>query len=150
MKMTATKTSMALMIAFTTLTSGCAVMRDQQTVGSYVDDSAISNRVRLHFVESPIVSMHAIDVETLNKHIDLMTNAYAQIVQTAAEAAMKDAVNQSQVDKLTEAGWTYSYAFYMRITTAASSANAALNNFPISSATLKEEDFKIIKILNYD
>ncbi|EAR1810907.1 hypothetical protein EHH85_24530, partial [Salmonella enterica] len=62
--------------------------------------------------------------------------------QTAAEAAMKDAVNQSQVDKLTEAGWTYSYAFYMRITTAASSANAALNNFPISSATLKEEDFK--------
>ncbi|MBJ5150734.1 hypothetical protein JGF90_25785, partial [Salmonella enterica subsp. enterica serovar Typhimurium] len=83
-----------------------------------------------------------IDVETLNKHIDLMTNAYAQIVQTAAEAAMKDAVNQSQVDKLTEAGWTYSYAFYMRITTAASSANAALNNFPISSATLKEEDFK--------
>lgn len=84
------------------------------------------------------------DVALVNKHIDLMTNAYAQAVQTAATAAMKEAVNQSQVDKLTEAGWTYSYAFYTRITTAGSAANAALNNFPIASAALKESDFDAV------
>src|SRR5471030_86537 len=81
------------------------------------------------------------DVASVNKTIDLMTNLYAQTIQTAANAAMKEAVNQSQIDKLTEAGWTYSYAFYMRITTANSSANAALNNFPIASAALSESDF---------
>ena len=85
MKMTATKTSMALMIAFTTLTSGCAVMRDQQTVGSYVDDSAISNRVRLHFVESPIVSMHAIDVETLKGIVQLSGFAKSQSERNEAD-----------------------------------------------------------------
>ncbi len=47
-------------------TTGCAVTRGQETVGSYVDDSVITTQVKARFVSSPVVDAAAISVETLN------------------------------------------------------------------------------------
>jgi hyperosmotically inducible protein len=58
---------LAAMTAVTLLSAtGCAVQRDQETVGSYVDDSAITLAVKSRFVESKEVDASSISVETLN------------------------------------------------------------------------------------
>lgn len=45
-------------------TAGCAVYRDQQTVGSYIDDATLTTRVKAKFAEDKAVSAMAISVET--------------------------------------------------------------------------------------
>ena len=58
--------------ALTVLTAtGCAVARDQQTVGSYIDDATLTTRVKAKFAESPAVSAMAINVETLKGVVQL-------------------------------------------------------------------------------
>lgn len=52
-------------------TTACAVARDQQTVGSYVDDSGITAKVKAKLVEDKTVSANAIGVETLNGTVQL-------------------------------------------------------------------------------
>ena len=46
-------------------TTACSVARDQQTVGSYVDDAAITAAVKAKMAEDKSVSATAISVETL-------------------------------------------------------------------------------------
>jgi hyperosmotically inducible protein len=52
-------------------TTACAVARDQQTVGSYVDDAGITAKVKAKLVENKTVSANAIGVETLNGTVQL-------------------------------------------------------------------------------
>lgn len=47
-------------------TAGCAVTRGQETVGAYVDDTAITTAVKARFIENKEVDAAAISVETLN------------------------------------------------------------------------------------
>lgn len=73
----------AAMMALALLgTTGCAVQRGQETVGSYVDDSAITLAVKSRFVESKEVDAAAISVETLNGTV--MLSGFAK---NAAEKA---------------------------------------------------------------
>jgi len=51
-------------VALLTTTAGCTVFRDQQSVGSYVDDSTLTTRVKAKFAEDKTVSAMAISVET--------------------------------------------------------------------------------------
>ena len=51
--------------------TGCAVARDQQTVGSYIDDATLTTRVKAKFAEDPVVSAMAISVETLKGTVQL-------------------------------------------------------------------------------
>jgi hyperosmotically inducible periplasmic protein len=62
------RTTLAAIIAAVALltATGCAVTRGQETVGAYIDDSAITSNVKARFVESKEVSAAAISVETLN------------------------------------------------------------------------------------
>ena len=48
------------------LLAGCAVVRGQETMGAYVDDTAITTAVKARFVESKQVAASSISVETLN------------------------------------------------------------------------------------
>ena len=48
------------------ITSGCAVTRGQETVGAYIDDTAITTTVKSRFVENRLVDASSISVETLN------------------------------------------------------------------------------------
>ncbi len=47
-------------------TAGCAVTRGQESVGAYVDDTAITTAVKARFVDNKNVDASAISVETLN------------------------------------------------------------------------------------
>lgn len=57
----ATITALVLLTA-----TGCAVTRGQETVGAYIDDTAITTQVKARFLESKEVDAAAISVETLN------------------------------------------------------------------------------------
>jgi len=48
------------------ISSGCAVTRDQETMGAYVDDSVITSSIKTRFFEDKAVDGSAITVETLN------------------------------------------------------------------------------------
>lgn len=65
----------AIAIAVLTVTSlisaGCAVVRGQETTGSYVDDAAITTSIKAKFIEDKIVSASSISVETLNGTVQL-------------------------------------------------------------------------------
>ena len=75
----------AAMTALTLLgTTGCAVQRGQESVGSYVDDSAITLAVKSRFVESKEVDASSISVETLNGTVMLSGFAKSATEKTAA------------------------------------------------------------------
>jgi len=48
------------------LTTGCAVTRDQETMGAYIDDSVITTTVKSRFFDDKSVDGSAVSVETLN------------------------------------------------------------------------------------
>lgn len=81
--------------------------------------------------------------EELNKTIDLMVNVYAQTVQLSADAVLKKSLSQSQIDKLTEKGWMYSYAFYNRIAQAMSAGNTSTNRFPTATPNFSSNSMRM-------
>lgn len=66
--------------------TGCAVTRGQQSVGAYVDDSAITTAVKARFVEDKTVDAIAISVETLNGTVMLSGFAKSVAERATAEA----------------------------------------------------------------
>ena len=60
-----TLTSFAACLALLSL-PGCAVTRDQSTVGAYIDDTTITTSVKARFIENKDVDASSIGVETLN------------------------------------------------------------------------------------
>ena len=67
------------------IASGCAVQRGQETVGAYVDDTAITTSVKARFVENKDVDASAISVETLNGTVMLSGFAKNSSERAAAE-----------------------------------------------------------------
>ncbi|MCE4557258.1 BON domain-containing protein [Roseateles cellulosilyticus] len=59
------------LVATLAATSGCAVTRNQETVGAYVDDAALTTRVKAKFAADPTVSAMSISVETLKGTVQL-------------------------------------------------------------------------------
>ncbi len=57
------KTIAALLIF---INMGCAVQRNQETIGAYVDDSVLTTTIKSKFFEDKIVDGSAITVQTLN------------------------------------------------------------------------------------
>ena len=85
-----TSISSALAVLAFVIVSGCAVQRGQETVGAYVDDSAITTSVKARFVENSQVDAPAIKVETLNGTVMLSGFAKNAIERSTAEdIAMK-------------------------------------------------------------
>ena len=66
-------------------TTGCAVVRDQQTVGAYVDDATITAAIKTRFVENKTVDAAAIKVETLNGTVQLSGFAKSASEKSQAE-----------------------------------------------------------------
>jgi len=67
-------------------TAGCAVTRGQESVGAYVDDSAITTAVKARFVDNKNVDATAISVETLNGTVMLSGFAKSGTEKTVAES----------------------------------------------------------------
>ena len=68
------------------LTSACAVVRDQQSVGSYIDDTTLTTRVKARFANDPTVSAMAISVETFEGVVQL--SGVAKSAQERSQAEM--------------------------------------------------------------
>jgi osmotically-inducible protein OsmY len=69
---------------------GCAIERRQETVGGYVDDSAITTTIKARMVEDKAVDAAAIGVETLNGNVQLSGFAKDRLEkQTAENIAIK-------------------------------------------------------------
>jgi hyperosmotically inducible periplasmic protein len=69
---------------------GCAVTRDQSTMGEYVDDAAITTKIKAKFVEDKAVAASAIHVETLNGTVMLSGFAKSQNEKDSAAAIARD------------------------------------------------------------
>jgi hyperosmotically inducible protein len=76
--------SMTVVAALSTM-AGCAVTRDQSTVGEYIDDAAVTTKVKARFVEDKTVDASAISVETLNGEVMLSGFAKSAAEKTKAE-----------------------------------------------------------------
>ena len=61
----------AALAGMTVLSTGCAVMRGQESAGNYVDDAAITASVKSKMVEDKTVSAASISVETLKGTVQL-------------------------------------------------------------------------------
>ena len=84
-------TSLFALTALMIMTAcGCAVMRGQETVGAFVDDTAITTAVKSRFVESKAVDAGAISVETLNGTVMLSGFAKTDKERSTAETIARD------------------------------------------------------------
>lgn len=71
-------------------TAGCAVTRDQSTVGEYVDDATISTKVKAKFIEDKAVAASSIEVETLNGTVQLSGFAKSETERSQAAALARE------------------------------------------------------------
>ena len=85
--MTIRNTLAAIAAAAALLTvTGCAVTRGQETVGAYVDDTAITSTVKAKFVENRLVDASSISVETLKGTVMLAGFAKSSTEKSTAES----------------------------------------------------------------
>jgi hyperosmotically inducible periplasmic protein len=75
----------AVLAGATIVSTGCAVIRGQATVGAYVDDVAITTAVKAKFVEDRTVDAGAIKVQTLNGSVQLSGFAKSNAEKAQAE-----------------------------------------------------------------
>jgi hyperosmotically inducible periplasmic protein len=75
----------AVLAGATIVTTGCAVVRGQESVGAYVDDATITTSVKAKMVEDKTVDAGAIKVETLNGAVSLSGFAKSNAEKAQAE-----------------------------------------------------------------
>ena len=77
--------------------TGCSVARQQETVGSYIDDTGITTAVKAKFAEDKTVAATSISVETLNGTVQLSGFAKSQAEKTQAETIARNTKNVRDV-----------------------------------------------------
>ena len=87
----------AAIAGITIVSTGCSVTRDQQTVGSYVDDAGITTAVKAKMAEDKTVSAAAISVETLKGTVQLSGFAKSQAEKNQAEAIARNTKHVREV-----------------------------------------------------
>jgi hyperosmotically inducible periplasmic protein len=65
---------------------GCSVVRDQESVGEYIDDATVTTRVKAKFASDPTVSALAINVDTFNGQVQLTGAAKSAEERSKAES----------------------------------------------------------------
>jgi hyperosmotically inducible protein len=89
--------AIALLAGATIVGTGCSVMRGQESVGAYVDDTAITTAVKAKFVEDKSVDAGAIKVETLNGTVALSGFAKSNTEKAQAEYLARNTKGVRQV-----------------------------------------------------
>ena len=93
LRTTALVCAFAALAGMTVLTTGCAVVRGQETAGAYVDDAGITTAVKAKMVEDKTVSAAAINVETLNGTVQLSGFAKSGAEKAQAETIARNVKN---------------------------------------------------------
>ena len=81
----------AIAVALVGTLGACSVFRDQQTVGSYVDDSKITAEIKGKMASDKEVAATAISVETLNGVTQLSGFAKSQAEKDRAAMIAREA-----------------------------------------------------------
>jgi len=89
--------TLAALTGITLLSTGCAVVRGQETVGAYVDDAAITTAVKAKFIDDKIVSAGSISVETMNGIVQLSGFAKSAAEKSQAEQIARNSKNVRSV-----------------------------------------------------
>lgn len=76
---------LAAFTGLTLVTSGCAIMRGQESAGAYVDDKAITAAIKAKMIEDKSVNAPAISVNTLNGEVELSGFAKSGTEKSHAE-----------------------------------------------------------------
>lgn len=87
----------AALAGMTIVSTGCSVARNQQSVGSYVDDAAVTTAVKAKMAEDKTVAATSISVETLNGTVQLSGFAKTQAEKNQAEAIARNTKNVRDV-----------------------------------------------------
>ncbi len=93
------RNTLAALVAAAALLSatGCAVTRDQQTVGAYIDDSTITTQIKSRMLNDENVAGTSISVETLNGTVILSGFAKSSLERSTAEKIARDVNGVKQV-----------------------------------------------------
>ncbi len=83
--------------AFLIALPGCAVTRGQETVGAYVDDSAITANVKAKLADDTTVDAAAISVETLKGTVMLSGFAKNSAEKSTAEKLARQVKGVTEV-----------------------------------------------------
>ena len=83
MNIRSTLTTLAATVVLAT--AGCAVTRHQETVGGYIDDTAITASVKARMADNTAVDATTIKVETLNGTVMLSGFAKSAAERATAE-----------------------------------------------------------------
>ncbi len=76
--------ALAVLTGLTLVTTGCAVMQGQESVGSYIDDRTITAGVKAKLVADKTTSAMAIDVDTQEGAVIL--SGFAKSAQEKSQA----------------------------------------------------------------
>ena len=76
--------ALAVLTGVTLASTGCAVMRGQTDVGTYVDDRTITTAVKAKLIEDKSTGGLSINVDTLNGAVQLSGFAKSQAEKDAA------------------------------------------------------------------
>jgi hyperosmotically inducible periplasmic protein len=87
----------AVLAGATIVTTGCAVIRGQESAGAYVDDVTITTAVKAKFVEDKTVDAGAIKVQTLNGTVQLSGFAKSNAEKAQAEYLARNTKGVRQV-----------------------------------------------------
>ena len=94
---TAIVCAFAALAGMTVLSTGCAVVRGQETTGAYIDDTGITTAVKAKMVEDKTVAASSISVETLNGTVQLSGFAKSMAEKTQAENLARGVKNVKSV-----------------------------------------------------
>jgi hyperosmotically inducible periplasmic protein len=67
-------------------TTGCAVVRSQETVGQYIDDATITTQIKARWIDDKTVDAAAISVETLKGTVQITGFAKSSAEKMRAES----------------------------------------------------------------
>jgi osmotically-inducible protein OsmY len=82
--------TLAVLTGITLISSGCAVMRGQESVGSYVDDKTITAAIKTKLIEDKNTGGLSINVDTLNGTVALSGFAKSQLEKDQAGAIARN------------------------------------------------------------
>jgi osmotically-inducible protein OsmY len=89
--------ALAALVGMTLVSTGCALVRGQETVGAYVDDAAITAAIKAKFIDDKVVSAGSISVETLNGTVQLSGFAKTTAEKMQAETIARASKNVKAV-----------------------------------------------------
>lgn len=95
---------------------------------------ALANMTQAAMNYAPVlIKTDSANAEKVNEKVEELTQAYKSEMKQAAIVALIKANNVDAVNEISEKGWAFLGAYYMKIVQAINNTNAAVNSVPSSS-----------------